>query len=165
MKPTSLKTKILICVGVWLIFAGLAAFIGLKFTDWLTYRRLSNGISIYGRVVSKDPENHQIVRYSFVVGQQLFSGIGHGGRGNPAFNQLEIGQRVVVFYDPQDPSFSCMGYPESHQGVEMAGIIFLVLFVPLGPLAVTIIIMIVLSKSAPRITSAWSGLAGSGLLC
>jgi hypothetical protein len=55
-----------------------------------------------------------------------------------------------------------MGYPESHQRVEMAGVNFLVLFVPLGPLVVAIIIMIVLSKSTPRI-SACSGLAGSSL--
>jgi hypothetical protein len=78
------------------------------------------------------------------------------------YKRLEIGQPVVVFYDPQNPKLSCMGYPESHQRVEMAGVIFLVLFVPLGPLVVAIIIMIVLSKSTPRI-SACSGLAGSSL--
>ena len=165
MRPTSLKSKILICFGVWLVFAGLAILIGLRFTDFLSYQHLSRGTGTYGKVVAKEPENHQIVHYSFIVGEKTFTGIGHGGRGNPPFKNLEIGQQVVVFFDPQNPNSSCMGYPESHRGVEMAGIVFLLLFVPLGPLAVTIVVMIVLSSQNRRITRAESGLAISGLLC
>jgi hypothetical protein len=144
---TSLKAKLLICFGVWLVFAALAVAVGVRFTDWLSYRRLSDGIGVYGRVDAKEPANHQIVRYSFLLGRQKFEGIGHGGRGNPSFKELEVGEPVVVFYDPSNPNMSCMGYPEAHQRVEMAGIIFLVLFLPLGPLVVAIIIMVVLSKS------------------
>jgi hypothetical protein len=143
----NLTTKILICLVVWLVFAGLALVIGLKITDWLTYRDLSNGVGVYGKVTAKEPENHQIIRYSYNVGQQTYSGVGHGGRGNPSFGELKIGDSVVVFYDPANPSVSVMGNPQAHQQVEMGGIIFLVVFMPLFPLTITIILMVVLSKS------------------
>jgi hypothetical protein len=142
-----LTTKILICFAVWLVFAGLALTIGLKITDWLTYRNLSNGVGVCGKVTAKEPENHQTVRYSYNVGQQTYSGVGHGGHGNPSFAELNVGDSITVFYDPAHPSVSCMGYPQSYQHVEMGGIIFLVLFLPLFPLAITIILMVVLSKS------------------
>lgn len=143
----NLTTKILICLAVWLLFAGLALAAGLKITGWLTYRRLSNGIAVYGTVTAREPENHQIIRYSYSVGQQTYSGTGHGGRGNPSFGELSIGDRVVVFYDPANPSLSCMGYPQAHQRAELWGIIFLVILLPLSPLGITIILIVALSKS------------------
>jgi hypothetical protein len=146
----NLTTKILICLAVWLLFATLALAIGLKITDWLTYRELSNGVGVYGKVTAKEPDNHQIIRYSYMVGQQTYSGVGHGGRGNPSFGELNVGDRVIVFYDPASPSISVMGNPQSHQQVEMGGIIFLVVFLPLFPLGITIILMVVLSKSKAR---------------
>jgi len=124
-------------------------------TDWLSYRQLSKGVLVEGRVMGKEPENHQIVNYSFKVGDQTFEGIGHGGRGNPRFSELEIGQSVIVFYDPGNPKSSCMGYPEAHQRVELAGIVFLVAFLPLGPLTLAVIVMVVVAANGRRqITSA-----------
>jgi hypothetical protein len=146
LRFTKLKTKIFICFAVWLVFAGLGFAIGLTLTDWLRYRSLSSGVGTYGRVIAKEPENHQIVRYSFKLGQQSFEGVGHGGRGNPPFQQLNVGDQVVVFYDAANPNVSVMGNPSSHQKVELGGIVFLVLFLPLLPLAVTIILIVVLSK-------------------
>ena len=147
LRFAKLRTKILICFVVWLAFAGLGLAIGLTLTDWLKYRSLSSGVRTYGRVIAKEPENHQLVRYSFGVGQESFEGVGHGGRGNPPFQQLNVGDQVVVFYDAANPNLSVMGNPSSHQKVELGGIVFLVLFLPLFPLGVTIILIVVLSKS------------------
>jgi hypothetical protein len=147
----NLTTKILICLTVWLVFAGLALIVGLKITDWLTYRNLSNGVGVYGKVTAKEPENHQIIRYAYVVGQQTYSGVGHGGRGNPSFGELNVGDSVIVFYDPANPSNSVMGNPQARQQVEMGGIIFLVVFLPLFPLAIAIILMVAISKSKSAI--------------
>lgn len=149
LRIVNFRTKILICFVVWLVFAGLGLAIGLTLTDWLNYRRLSNGVGTHGKIIAKEPENHQIVRYSFRVGQQSFEGVGHGGRGNPPFQQLSVGDPVLVFYDAANPNLSVMGNPSSHQNVELGGIVFLVLFLPLFPLGVAIVLIVVLSKSRP----------------
>jgi Protein of unknown function (DUF3592) len=143
------RTKLLICFAVWLVFAGLGLAIGLTLTDWLHYRNLSSGVGTRGQVIAKEPDNHRIVRYSFRVGQQSFEGVGHGGRGNPSFQQLHVGDQVVVFYDAANPNRSVMGNPSSHQNVELGGIVFLVLFLPLFPLGLAIILIVVLSKPRP----------------
>lgn len=146
VRTDKLTTKIVICLTVWLVFAALALAIGLKITDWLKYRKLSNGVGVYGKVIAKEPENHRTVRYSYVVGPQTFVGAGHGGRGNPSFIELKIGDPVRVYYDTEEPSISCMGYPWVHQQVEMGGIIFLVVLLPLFPLTITIILIVLLPK-------------------
>jgi hypothetical protein len=142
----SLKIKFLICFGVWLLFAALAVAIGLSLTDWLGYRQLSKGVETRGIVTAKEPNNHEIIRYSYTVGEQTYKGLGHGGDGNPSFDDLKIGDKVSVFYDPAKPEHSAMGFPQDHLRVEAAGIIFLVIFLPLFPLAVTIILVIVVPK-------------------
>jgi len=142
----SLTVKIVICVGVWLLFAVIALVIGLNITDRAKYQALSNGSGVYGNVASKEPSNHQIIRYTFQVNGQSYNGVGHGGHGNPSFDNLNVGDRVIVFYDPANPTLSCMGYPQSQARVWLGGIIFLVIFVPLWPVAMTILILVIVSK-------------------
>lgn len=140
----SLTIKILICVGVWLLFAAIALTIGLNITDRVRYETLSKGVGVYGTVTAKEPANHQIVRYAFQVNGQAYNGVGHGGHGNPSFDKWS--DRVVVFYDPANLTLSGMGYPQSQARVNNAGIVFMVVAVPLWPVAMTILILVVISK-------------------
>jgi Protein of unknown function (DUF3592) len=142
----SLTSKILICLGVGVLFVAIALIVALNITDRSKYQTLSQGVGVYGTVASKDAANHQIVRYTFQVGAQSYDGVGHGGHGNPSFDNLNVGDRVVVFYDPNNPTLSCMGYPQSQARVNNAGIMFMVIAVPLWPVAMTILILVIVSK-------------------
>src|SRR5262249_35854598 len=60
---------------------------------------------------SLEPTNHQAVRYRYVVDSEDYSGVGNAGHGNPDFERLTVGQRVLIYYDPKKPQVSFLGYP------------------------------------------------------
>lgn len=78
---------------------------GLKFFE-------EHGETVYGNVASKEEQNHQLIHYTYEVDGTKYSGEGRAGAGNPTFNELDIGESVVVFYDPTVPSMSILGYPQ-----------------------------------------------------
>jgi hypothetical protein len=131
-KEHNQKKVILKYFAIWLAFALAGAVIGVIATDALKYYRLkTRGIEVHGQVIGKEPRNHQFLRYSYAAGAQTYSNLGSAGRGNPSFAALNIGDPVIVYYDPENPSNSCLGYPGHHLQESMGGIIFLVLFLPL----------------------------------
>jgi hypothetical protein len=70
--------------------------IGMVTTDWREYYELSiRGVKTEGIVIAKEPENHKFIRYSYKAGEQTFNSIGSAGRGNPSFEDLEIGDPLV----------------------------------------------------------------------
>jgi len=52
-----------------------------------------------GVVISHEPANHDRYGYAFSVNGKSFS-----GWGSPRKDKLEIGEQVVVSYDPQNPN-------------------------------------------------------------
>jgi hypothetical protein len=56
-----------------------------------------NGVQIYGTVTSKDPDNHAAVNYVYRVGGKEFDGTGHSGGGNPRFDEIQVGQSVMLY--------------------------------------------------------------------
>jgi Protein of unknown function (DUF3592) len=128
------KIKYLRLVAIWTIFVIIASLISISVLsdDLRTYANLkTSGIPAKGTVISKEPENHQVVRYSYQVAQQTYGGIGHGGNGNPSFDSLSVGDSLLIFYDPASPSVSCLGYPDHHFWSQVAGIVFLLVGLPL----------------------------------
>ena len=71
-----------------------------------------NGVQTYGTVTSKDPDNHAAVNYVYKVGDREFDGAGHAGGGNPGFDEIQVGQSVMLYYDPKNPSDSFLGGPQ-----------------------------------------------------
>ena len=124
--------RILLYLAIWFAFALVGFVIGMITTDWWEYYELTTrGVKTEGIVIAKEPENHNFIRYSYKAEEQTYSSIGSDGRGNPSFEALKIGDPLVVFYDSDSPSISCLGYPSSHLRDSTGGIIFVVLFLPL----------------------------------
>lgn len=72
----------------------------------------AHGVAVPGWVTLKEPQNHQNVHYSYVVGSKTFSGVGHGSEGGtPPFEELKVGEQVRVFYDERYPEVSSLGDP------------------------------------------------------
>ncbi|HTK27409.1 MAG TPA: DUF3592 domain-containing protein [Pyrinomonadaceae bacterium] len=113
----------------------------------------NHGIAIYGWVVKKDPENHAAVTYSYVVDNVRYSGTGGSGRGNPRFDQLQQGDQVVVFYDPNNPADSFLGYPQYQTDLDRsfakmaAGMIAVFMFIPIAGVYIGILQAIKSKKS------------------
>jgi hypothetical protein len=128
MNSKAIVTTFLIWVALIAVFAAT----GIVALDWQKWRGLARrGVETEGRVVAKELENHRFIRYSYEVGGQTYSGLGSAGRGNPEFEQLNIGDRVKVFYDSDNPKESFLGNPQAQADSITRGVLFLAI---LGPL-------------------------------
>ena len=102
------------------------ALLSVTFLDWREYQHLAKtGIRTIGRVTSKEPENHNFVRYSFIVGPETFFGYGNAGGENKEFEQLSVGSPITIYYDPENPSFSFLGSPIRQAESATRGVIFM----------------------------------------
>jgi hypothetical protein len=70
-----------------------------------------------------------------VDGKQ-YAGTGSAGRGNPNFDQIQIGQEMIVFYDPDIPEKSILGYPQLYSKANYLGVLFSSIFFPFFPMIV-----------------------------
>ena len=64
---------------------------------------VEEGVGVYGIVTAKEPNDHQGVKYYYQVNGKNYQGNGSAGRGNADFNQIQIGQKVIVYYDFDNP--------------------------------------------------------------
>src|SRR5947209_3030729 len=73
------------------------------------YRIASQGATVQGWITRKEPENHGgLIDYAYNVGRETYTD--KGGVGN-SFEQLKVGDKITVTYDPQKPSVSSVGRP------------------------------------------------------
>lgn len=134
--------RLAIYLGVtWIIFAT----IGFGFGKWAfgspeVDRFAEKGVPIYGYAVEKYPDKHATIRYSYEVGEKQYDGVGNSGYGNPGFDEIQIGQKVVVFYDPEAPEQSMMGYPQSYNQINRYGTIFSAIFFPIFPMVIVCLV-------------------------
>ena len=126
-----IKRKILVIAVTWLAFA-LIFFLGsvFAFNGIEHFRLAKRGTETKGSVISKEPNNHFFIRYSYKVGGQAYQGIGSAGRGNPRFEDLNVGDPVRVYYDPNNPTTSVLGDATQHLASISRGVVFATL---LGP--------------------------------
>src|SRR5207248_2056851 len=63
-------------------------------------------------VVEFLPSIHDTVRYDYRVDGRGFQGQMQSWRPNPPLPQLAVGHALVIYYDPQHPEDSVLGYPK-----------------------------------------------------
>jgi Protein of unknown function (DUF3592) len=139
---------ILILFSVWLFFAVVGLGIGLLiFNSSSLNHFVEKGVPIYGRVTLKEPDEHQLVTFTYEVNGKQYTGIGNADRGNPAFDKIQIGEQVVVFYDSENPEESILGYPRLYARANNGMALFLAIFLPIFPLILTSIILLLYRAS------------------
>lgn len=97
-----------------LIFIGsYAVFFSQTYPGWKRLNDLSErGARTTAKVVGKEPNNHQSIRYSYIVDGQSYTELGGAGKGGvPAFGQVHIGDDIVITYLPSSPVESLPGSP------------------------------------------------------
>ena len=93
-------------IVIWLMLAAVFAFVaGALFRS--PYDQLArNGVPTEGWITLKEPDIHQNVHYSFLVGSEIYSGIGHGGEvGYQASTSYKLGKRFP--YSMIEPILQC----------------------------------------------------------
>jgi hypothetical protein len=136
---------------LWLVLALIGAGIGRLILNPSGLNEYTS--PIYGKVTAKEPENHAAVHFNYEVDGKKYDGSGQAGRGNPAFDQLQIGQSIVVFYNPKNPEKAILGYPQLYAQSDYFGVLFVattfssVIIVPL------ILIYVLYQKTKRRKTT------------
>ena len=87
--------------------------------------------SYLAKVVGKEPENHNFIRYSYLVNGNHYSGLGNAGGENPDFDQLRVGDQLKIVYDSRQPEESIVRSAQSQASSVTRGVIVLGI---LGPL-------------------------------
>ena len=96
----------------WLALAAAIA-VGIGSLNWPAYHRMvAVGVSGQASVVELLPETHNTVRYEYRVAGEAFTGQMQSWQPNPPLDQLRVGHPLVIFYDPQHPAQSVLGYPK-----------------------------------------------------
>jgi hypothetical protein len=117
---------------IWAISIFVFVVIGVVALDWQKWNGLAKyGVATSASVVGKEPENHNFIRYSYVVNGSHYSGLGSAGGENPDFDELHVGDQVKVVYDSRQPEESILGSAQSQATSVNRGLIFLGV---LGPL-------------------------------
>ena len=123
---------IIITFCIWLAWTLACAAVGFVLVDWRKWHGLAErAVETEGRVIAKESENHRFIRYSYQVGARTYSGLGSAGRGNPTFEQLNVGDRLKVFYDSEKPEESLLGDAQEQVTERTVGVLFVAV---LGPL-------------------------------
>lgn len=121
------KKALLFLLWLFLTIAfavGTAAIFDVK-----TYYLLSKrGMLTEGYVTDTDREHHRTVHYSYTVNQQPYKWGGYAGDINRQFEEIKVGDKVPVVYDPLNPGSSCLGDPNDVLRSLMHGVIFVSLF-------------------------------------
>jgi hypothetical protein len=93
------------CLGFFgaLTFYWGAVTFGGSF-DWVRhYRLLKEATHTEGTVTAREPKNHNVAHYEFEARGKRYRSVGQGGGG--------VGEKVKVFYLPDDPTFSTLKSP------------------------------------------------------
>ena len=145
----------IIALVCWFIlFGGIytAAYFGLGIEKLDALKNF--GKRTYGVVARKKPEDHRSIIYYFQVDGVQYTGSGGALRGNPEFDQLSVGDQVLVTYDEQYPLNSFLGDPSADAATTntMAYLLaFIVTTAAIGQgLAVFLIIRYIRQKNRPK---------------
>lgn len=121
---------------IWLSLVFVAYALGyVVFNPGRMVRLAESGIRAEATVFAKEPLNHNLIRYSYTVGGDKFTGSGSAGC---CIDNIQIGQSVVVYYDPNNPADSFNGDPRA-EAENVKGLIFLIMIaLPIIPMVVIV---------------------------
>lgn len=92
--------------------AAVLAFFFYVHRDWPTYWKLErDGVAVDGTVIGKRDGPPPRVDYSFHGPVKIQTATGDAGFGNPDYDKLSVGDRVIVYYLPYQPEVSVLGLP------------------------------------------------------
>lgn len=93
------------------------------------------GVLAEGTVIGKDRENHATITYAYVIRGSEYRGTGHNIGNFSSIDQVQLGDRFAIYYDPDKPEMSVLGDPRDDLASQYTGILFLTIALPLVGIA------------------------------
>jgi hypothetical protein len=97
---------------LWLAGAMLIAVGVGSFNVPFLYRLVRRGVPTCGTITGYEPKNHNSVNYRYEVNGKTYTGIQQGGASSRGSDFSPTCPDDVVYYLPENPERSCIGYPE-----------------------------------------------------
>ena len=117
---------------IWLALAVGAATFVIIALDWPKWHGLAQrSVETNGIVTAKEPSNHRAIRYSYRVGEQTYTSIGHSGGANPEFDKIKEGDSIKVFYDAENPEVSSADSPDRQSSSIVMAVLFAIIVAPI----------------------------------
>lgn len=127
----------LVFLIVWLALSAISYIAGsFIFDSSFMNRMVKEGKQTHGVVIGKDAENHRTLQFVYDVDGVTYERSGFSGESNPDFDEIQIGDRVIVVFDPVDPDSAILGLPEDTLGALYLGRWFVTLTIPIIPMCV-----------------------------
>lgn len=130
---------IFLFLAIWLVFSVCGYLVGSVLLGGESASKYATWRPVSAEITAKEPRNHEIILYKFTVDGVDFQGAGGAGRGNPPFQQISMGQKIVVHYDPASPANSIPGYPRFYDPSNRKMVWFATLATPIFPLLTTLL--------------------------
>jgi Protein of unknown function (DUF3592) len=131
-QPAARNRRILFVFSYLVVWLLMAIFMGaLLGSNLPRYRTLTlDGVKTFGSVIAVEPQQHQAVRYTYLVNGETYTAVGGVGDGNPPFESLSSGDSVLLYYVPSNPSLSELGEPDSRLKNELISVLIAILIFP-----------------------------------
>jgi hypothetical protein len=114
---------------IWPVATIFSAMVGSVVLEIPKYYRFANrGVETQGNVIALHAENHRAVIYEYLVSDRRFEGAARASDIDSKFEELRLGQNVLIFYDAGDVGVSCLGSPRKHLHSLLVGVIFITSF-------------------------------------
>lgn len=95
----------------WLAGASLIAIGFGSFNIPLLYALVHRGVPTCGTITKIESENHNSVHFSYEVDGKTYHGVQQGGVSGNGEDFSPYCRDNVVYYLPENPKQSCIGYP------------------------------------------------------
>jgi hypothetical protein len=107
-----------------------AAALGAAILEVPKYYFLTTlGISTEGSIIALEADKHGSVVYGYkTTSRDSYEGSGLAGDINARFDDLQLAQKVRVYYDPWAEGVSCLGEPGKHLSTMLRGNAFIASF-------------------------------------
>jgi len=126
-----MRVKILKIVMAWVVLgAGVAVTTAIFFRTLQYYNFAQTAVETRATVTAKEPDNHGLIHYTYTVEGRSYTGTGQAGYNNPDFGSITIGQRLIAFYDPNQPWNSVLGDPLEHFNLSLQIVVAAFLLAP-----------------------------------
>jgi Protein of unknown function (DUF3592) len=131
-------------VLTWLSLACIVAVVA-GYLDLPSYRRMAaRGVPGSATVVELTPQFHNTLRYEYQVAERTFQGQMQSRTPNLPLERLRVGQSVVVYFDPANPSDSVLGDPKPMLANEIESVAVLAVVFP------SFIVLVWAMKASPK---------------
>ncbi len=96
---------------MWLLLVLIVAFLVVREEQVASFANRARTAS--GTVIAREPNNHETVRAVYEVDRTRYEVADSSiGSPNPNFDAVRVGDTVVVYYEPANPSHAVLSAPQ-----------------------------------------------------